>query len=140
MSSVPDALEERLALQRERFADSTFLHFLGAELGELAEGRADVRLPIRPEFTNRNGTVHGGVLATLADAALGQCVRTILGMDARLVTVEFKMNYLAPAHTGLLTGRGEIVKLGGSIATVSVTVLCNAETIAIGLGTMRIFK
>jgi acyl-CoA thioesterase len=137
---VTDTNDAKFARQRERFKDSTFLHFLGAELGELSEGRAEVRIPTRPEFANRNGTIHGGVLASLVDGALGQTVRTITGMDARLVTVEFKMNYLAPAKSGVLIGRGEVVKMGGSLATVSVTVLCDEEVVAVGLGTMRVFK
>lgn len=126
--------------QHERFYDSAFLELLGAELGSLSERVAEIRLQTKPEHGNRNGNIHGGVLATLVDAALNQSVRTVIGTDVPTTTIEFKINYLAPATKGLIIARGEAVQIGGSLATSSVTVTSNGVLVAMALGTIRLFR
>ena len=132
--------DDRFARQREVFHNSTFLQHLGAELGSLSEGKAEIRLPARPEFANRNGTVHGGVLATLVDAATSQAIRTVIGAELSTASVEFKVNFLAPARQGVLVGRGEVLQIGGSLATASATIFCDDTVVAFGVGTLRIFR
>jgi uncharacterized protein (TIGR00369 family) len=60
---------------RESFARQTFMHHLGVELGDIAPGQCTLHFNSRPEFTQQNGFVHGGVVAALTDVAGGYAAR-----------------------------------------------------------------
>ena len=64
------------AVVRESYARQNFMLYLGAELAEIAPGRCELQLKGRPEFTQQNGFMHGGVIAALADVAGGYAAVT----------------------------------------------------------------
>ena len=90
---VSDAL---LASGRDVLARQPFSGVVGAELDALAPGSAQLSLPVAPHLLQQNGFVHGGVLAYLADNALTYAGGSVLGSS--VLTSEFKINYLRPAH------------------------------------------
>ena len=90
---VSDAL---LASGRDVLARQPFSGVVGAELDALAPGSAQLSLPVAPHLLQQNGFVHGGVLAYLADNALTYAGGSVLG--SQVLTSEFKINYLRPAH------------------------------------------
>jgi uncharacterized protein (TIGR00369 family) len=110
----PGDIEQDLA---ERLASSRFHASLGITLAAVRDGEVDLRMEAGPEHANLHGTVHGGVLATLADTAAGVAVRAGLpDPGAPHATVTLDVQYLAPASAGALLATGRIVKLGRRIA------------------------
>ena len=86
-----------LELGRKILASQPFSAFLVAELLGLAEGAAELSVPIRPEFAQQHGFVHDGIVSYAADNALTFAGGTVLG--TAVVTSEFKINYLRPARS-----------------------------------------
>jgi uncharacterized protein (TIGR00369 family) len=70
------------------------------------------RLPLRPELFNSEGTVHGGVLAAVADEVAWHAILHVAGDPLRMSTAELKVNYLRPVTGKHLTARGIVLKLG----------------------------
>lgn len=95
---------------RRILASQPFSILLGAELVFLAEGRADFGIPIRDELTQHLGSVHGGVISSVADTALTFAGGSVLGID--VVTSEFKINFLRPARGDRLVARAAVVHCG----------------------------
>jgi uncharacterized protein (TIGR00369 family) len=104
---------DRLSEIRERFADSPFhTAFLGARLERVAPDEADVSLDVEPRHLNLSGTLHGGMIATLADSATGLAYRTGLDESASALTSSFAVTFLRPGGIGVVTARGRVVKRG----------------------------
>ncbi len=103
---------DRIAEVRERVDASTFHRAFGMTLEHVAEGEVDVALVAGAEHLNLMGTVHGGVLATLADSATGLAYRTVLDPGTTFTTIQLQITYLAPGRAGHVAARGRVVKRG----------------------------
>ena len=110
---------------------------LRTEAGEPA-GRSKLVLESRSELQNSRGEVHGGVIASLLDAAMGVAVRSTLSQGDGATTASLTVNYVAPGrHT--LTARGRVVRQGRTLASTEATVTDASERIvAHAVGTMRV--
>ena len=75
---------------------------------------------VRPELMNTMNVLHGGVTATLADAAAGMAIVRLTGGQKRVTTVEMKLNYFKPVTEGKLTARAYVIRLGSQIAVARV--------------------
>ncbi|MFP6687765.1 MAG: PaaI family thioesterase [Alphaproteobacteria bacterium] len=106
------------AVVRESYARQNFMLYLGAELAKIAPGRCELQLKGRPELTQQNSFMHGGVIAALADVAGGYAAFTLFEAGADILTVEIKINYVAPATGEALIARGEVIKLGRTLTIV----------------------
>jgi len=95
---------------RKVLAEQPFSRLLGAELVSLSRTAVEMRLPIKPEFRQQYGFVHGGVLSYAADSALTYVGASAL--DALVVTSEFKINYLRPALGDVILARASLVHAG----------------------------
>ena len=84
-----------LAYGREALANQSFSRLLGASLDAFTPGSAQLSLPLAPHLLQQDGFVHGGVLSYLADNALTYAGGSVLG---KVLTSEFKINYLRPAR------------------------------------------
>ncbi len=98
-----------------------FTAFIGAEMEELREGYARLSLVLREHHTNPNGVMHGGVITSLMDEALGQVVAAARGLETIQVaphsTVEMNASFLAAARPGdRVVVEGRVLRLGKSIA------------------------
>jgi len=100
------------------FARQPWAEHLGMQAGELGPGWFEIRLPLKPFHQQHDGIVHGGVLATLADTAVALAAYTLAAQGQRIVTIEFKINYLRPAQGELLLCRGTVLRPGRTV-TVS---------------------
>jgi uncharacterized protein (TIGR00369 family) len=85
-------------------------------LVEVEEGRAVFEVDANGRFWNPIGTVHGGILCDLADAALGICWASTLAEGESFTTVELKINFLRPVREGRLRAVGTVTKRGRHIA------------------------
>jgi uncharacterized protein (TIGR00369 family) len=105
--------QKRLAQVRERFVRSAFhTSFLGARLGHVEIGSVEVELDVEPDHLNLFGTLHGGLIATLADTATGLAMLTSLDGGMTHVTTSLSVTFLAPARSGTVTARGRVLKRG----------------------------
>jgi uncharacterized protein (TIGR00369 family) len=88
---------------------------VGLRIVAADEGRVTFELDAGPEHSSPPGTLHGGILCDLADAAMGCAVVSVLDEAASFATVELKINFLKPVWTGRLTAVGSIVKAGRTL-------------------------
>jgi uncharacterized protein (TIGR00369 family) len=110
-ASDPD-FEQRV---RASFARQQLMRFIGAELGTVAPGRCEIRLPYREELSQQHGFFHGGVIGMIADSAGGYAAYTLMPGDASVLTVEYKMNLLAPGDGELLVADGHVLRAGRNL-------------------------
>jgi uncharacterized protein (TIGR00369 family) len=98
--------------------------FLGMRLVEIGDGEARFELDADPErHANPMGTVHGGILCDLADAAMGCAYASRLDTGETFTTLELKINFLKPVWSGQLTALARVVKAGRTIGLVECDVL-----------------
>jgi len=114
-----------LELGRKILASQPFSVLLGAELLGLAEGTAELSVPIRPEFGQQHGFVHGGIVSYAADNALTFAGGSVLG--TAVVTSEFKINYVKPVSGELLVARATVVHHGKRQAVCRCDVFASEE-------------
>jgi uncharacterized protein (TIGR00369 family) len=112
---------------RESFERQKAMGLIGASLTALEPGRAEVSLPYRPEITQQKGYVHGGIIGMIADNACGYAAYSLMPPSASLVTVEYKINILAPAR-GSLVARGEVIKAGRTLTVTRAEVYAEDGT------------
>ena len=95
---------------------------LGAKLARVAPGECDIELPYKPELTQQHGYFHGGIIGTIADSAGGYAAFSLMPADSSVLTVEYKMNLLAPGDGDLLIARGRVVKAGRTLVVTQIEV------------------
>lgn len=100
---------------RTSFSRQGIMGYLGATLDAVRPGYCEVRLPFKPELSQQHGYFHGGVIGTIADSAGGYAAFTLMPADSGVLTVEYKLNLLAPGDGDLLVARGEVIKPGRSL-------------------------
>lgn len=101
---------------RESFARQGAMALIGAALVDVRPGYCAIALAPRPEVAQQHGYVHAGVLATLVDSAGGYAGYTLFPEESSVLTVEFKINLLAPAHGERIVAEGFVVKPGRTLA------------------------
>jgi len=108
---------------RASFARQAAMRLIGARLTTVEPGRCVIELPVRDDLTQQHGFVHGGVVGMIADSAGGYAGFTLMPADASVLTVEFKINMLAPAAGDMLVATGEILKPGRTLSIVRADVV-----------------
>jgi uncharacterized protein (TIGR00369 family) len=106
---------------RASFARQKAMDLIGARLAAVAPGAAEVRLAFREDLTQQKGYVHGGILGMIADSACGYAAYSLMPATSSLVTVEYKINILAPAR-GDLVARGEVIRPGRTLTVARAEV------------------
>ena len=105
---------------QQSFARQGVMVLLGASLSRIAPGECEIRLPYRADITQQHGYFHGGIIGTIADSAGGYAAYTLMPHDSSVLTVEYKMNLLAPGDGDLLVARGAVLKPGRSLVVTRV--------------------
>jgi uncharacterized protein (TIGR00369 family) len=95
---------------------------LGARLTHIGPGRVHVVLPARPEVTQQHGYVHAGATSAIADSAGGYAALTLFDEDSDVLTVEYKINLLAPAAGDHLEAIGTVLKSGRTLTVCQLEV------------------
>ncbi|HET7408929.1 MAG TPA: PaaI family thioesterase [Paracoccaceae bacterium] len=109
------------------FAAQAMMRTLGVTLGRVAPGEVELSMPADSRFTQQHGFLHGGAIAAGLDTACGFAALSLMPEDAGVLTVEFKVNLLAP-------GRGERFRFTGRVVKPGRT-LVFCEAVAHGLTT-----
>jgi uncharacterized protein (TIGR00369 family) len=124
--------EAALARGRESFSRQGLMKHLGAEVVALRPGHCEIRVRYREELTQQHGYFHAGVAAAIADSAAGYAAFTRMTADCSVLTVEYKINLLAPAQGEFLLARARVVRSGKTLqicATDMFGVKNGAETL-----------
>ena len=95
---------------------------LQAELADVAPGYCEIRLPFREALSQQHGFFHAGATAAIADSAGGYAAYTLMGPRDSILSVEYKINLLAPARGDLLIARGRVLRPGRRLTVCQVDV------------------
>jgi uncharacterized protein (TIGR00369 family) len=112
---------------RASFARQAAMRLIGASMTEVAAGRTTIELPVRDDLTQQHSFVHGGIVGMIADSAGGYAAFTLMPADASVLTVEYKINMLAPATGDQLVARGAVLKPGRTLSIVRADVYGGTE-------------
>lgn len=100
---------------RESFERQKAMRLLGAVLERVAPGEVDIALPFREDLTQQDGFLHAGILATILDSACGYAALTLMPADARVLSIEYKINLLAPARGTGAVARARVLRPGRNV-------------------------
>jgi uncharacterized protein (TIGR00369 family) len=100
---------------RASFARQGAMRTIGASIGALAPGYCAIALVPRPDLSQQHGFVHAGIVAAIVDSAGGYAGFTLFPADSSVLTVEFKLNLLAPAQGEQLVAEGFVVRSGRTL-------------------------
>ena len=103
---------------RESFARQNAMATLGATLESVEPGRVVIAMAHRDSLTQQHGFIHAGMLAAALDSACGYAAFSLMPDDAAVLTIEFKINLLAPARGPRFRFEGVVVKPGRTISVV----------------------
>lgn len=110
---------------RASFDRQGLMEHLGARLTQIAPGRVHIQLPSRTEVTQQHGYFHAGATSAIADSAGGYAASTLFPEESSVLTVEYKINLLAPAEGDYLEAVGTVLRSGRTLT------VCNLEVFAV---------
>ena len=103
---------------RDSFAQQPAMATLGVSIDSVRAGRVVLAMPHRADLTQQHGFLHAGMVAAALDSACGYAAFTLMPAGAGVLTIEFKINLLAPARGPLLHLEGQVTKAGRTISVV----------------------
>ncbi len=125
----------RDAYVRDAFAKQTFMAMLGATLARVEPGLVEIQLVCQPALAQHTGVVHAGVVTAIVDSACGFAAATMMRDEQEVVSVEFKVNLLAPATGDSLKAIGRVVRAGRTLTVCAgeVWAISGAESALVAL-------
>ncbi|MBK5914941.1 PaaI family thioesterase [Rhodocyclus purpureus] len=109
------------------FAKQTAMRLIRASLPVVEHGRTEIHVPHWDGIEQQHGFVHGGVVGMIADSAAGYAAMTMVPATASVLTVEYKVNLVAPADGEKLIARGEVVRPGRTLVVTKAEVFAVKE-------------
>ena len=113
---------------RDSFASQQLMTTIGARLTRVALGEIEIRVPFRSDLTQQHGFLHAGIVTSALDSACGYAAFSLMPDGAGVLSIEFKVNLLAPASGDELVVRGRVVRAGRTIT------VCQADASMIANG------
>ena len=113
---------------RETFARQGLMGTYAAELRSIKPGVVEIEVPFSPELSQQDAFFHAGVGIAILDSACGCAAFTLMAPGMRVLTVELKVNLLAPAVGDFLRARGEVVRPGRNLT------VCRGDAYAVAGG------
>jgi len=110
---------------RATFARQLYMTTIGAELVRVAPGEIDIALPFRADLTQQHGYLHAGVVTAIVDTACGCAAYTLMPAGSGVLSVEYKVNLLAPSVGERMLARGRVLRPGRTLT------VCSGEVVAI---------
>lgn len=104
---------------RASFGRQRLMQTLGVRLTRIAAGECELEMPFDPAFAQQHGFLHAGTLTAVVDSACGYAALSVMPPGAAVLSVEFKVNLLAPAAGDLLIARARVVRSGRTLTIVS---------------------
>jgi len=100
---------------RSSFARQKVMRTIGADLTSVTPGIVEIEMPFSPALTQQHGFLHAGVISTALDAACGYAAFSLMPENSGVLTIEFKVNLLAPGKGERFLFRGAVTKPGRTI-------------------------
>jgi uncharacterized protein (TIGR00369 family) len=110
---------------RSSFEKQRIMHLIGATLTEVEPGKVQIEVPFREDLTQQHGFLHAGVITTIVDSACGYSALSVMPPDTGVLSVEYKVNLLAPGRGDRFIARGHVVRAGRTI------VVCAGDVFAV---------
>jgi uncharacterized protein (TIGR00369 family) len=123
---MEEAAAEVRARVQESFDRQGLMEHLGARISYVGVGEVRIELPSRPEVTQQHGYFHAGATSSIADSAGGYAAFTVFPEGTTVLTVEFKINLLAPAEGERLEAVGTVIKPGRTLTICKLEVFAMA--------------
>jgi uncharacterized protein (TIGR00369 family) len=124
---------------RKRFESNPFFLHIGFEIIQFEEGKVTIKLNIEEYLLNVNGTLHGGVHATMLDTILGMVTRSVT--KAKVVTTNLTVHYLASISGGEIFAEAKVLQEGHKLAFTEGEIKdTKGNTIAKGIGTFKLIR
>jgi uncharacterized protein (TIGR00369 family) len=112
---MPETVQQIRNRVVESFQRQAVMVNFGAEIAFVEPGFVQIRMPFRPDLTQQHGYLHAGVLTTICDSACGFAAFSRMPPTSQVLTVEFKMNFLAPAQADYFVAVGRVIKAGRTL-------------------------
>jgi uncharacterized protein (TIGR00369 family) len=134
--------EERV---RASFARQAAMKTIGAELTQVTPGMVEIEMPFAEPLTQQHGFLHAGVISAALDSACGYAAFSLMPADAAVLTIEFKVNLLAPGKGERFLFRGSVTKPGRTIIVAdgqayAFSASGEAKLVATMTGTMMVVQ
>ena len=110
---------------RFSFAKQTAMQTLGAVMGKVEPGQVEIEMPFQAGLTQQHGFIHGGIVTSILDSACWYAAFSLSAPDSAVLTVEYKVNFMAPAKGERLVSRGQVLRPGASITVCKGDVVAN---------------
>jgi len=122
---------------RASFDKQQFMATIGARLTRIDPGAVDIELASRDDLTQQHGFLHAGVLASAADSACGYAALSLMPAGVAVLSIEFKINMLAPAVGERFRAVGRVVRPGRTITVCSAEVSASREGATVPVAVMQ---
>jgi uncharacterized protein (TIGR00369 family) len=120
-----EAFEKKV---RDSFGRQSFMSTIGAEMVSVGRGSVEIRFPFSAKLTQQNGFVHAGAVTSVMDSACGYAALSVSPEEVDVLSVEFKVNLLAPGTGESFVARASVKRAGKRLA------VCTADAFAIQAG------
>jgi uncharacterized protein (TIGR00369 family) len=121
-AQVEQAAPQIQARIRTSFEHQGLMQHLGARLGHIGPGCVHIVLPNRPEANQQHGYIHSRAISTIPDSAGGYAAFTLFPVNTAVLTVEYKINLLAPAVGDHIEAVGTVLKYGRTLTVCQLEV------------------
>ena len=121
---------------RRSFSEQKVMGLIGARLLIVEPGVVEIDVPMRVDLTQQDGFMHAGIVTAALDSACGYAAYTLMPADSSVLSVEFKVNLLAPATGDLITARAEVKRYGKTLTVCTADAVADGKICATMLATM----
>ncbi len=108
---------------RSSFARQQVMATIGAQLTRVEPGAVIIELPFREDLTQQHGFLHAGIVTTILDSACGYAAFSLMPADVAVLTVEYKVNLLAPAKGQRMVAQARVLRAGRTLTVCAGDVL-----------------
>ncbi|WP_074407863.1 MULTISPECIES: PaaI family thioesterase [Aquimarina] len=117
---------------KESFERQQFMKLINAQLIDVQPGYCEIHVPYHSSLTQQHGFFHAGIISTIADNAAGYAGFSLMEENSSVLTVEFKINLMAPGDGELLIGKSSVLKNGRTLT------ICKSEVFIIKNGVEKL--
>ena len=111
----------------QSFSEQAVMQHINASLIGIDAGQVEIGFPYQLQLTQQDGFIHAGISSTIMDSACGYAAYTLMPVEARVLTIEFKINLLAPAAGDSFRAIGKVRKPGRSVLVAEAELYATAN-------------
>jgi uncharacterized protein (TIGR00369 family) len=125
---------------RESFALQSVMALIGADLVKIEPGFVEIGIDVRDDLTQQDGFLHAGIVTTILDSACGYAAYTLMPANSSVLSVEFKVNLLAPAKGSRVVAQASVKRPGRTLTVCTADAFVDGKICATMLATMICIK